>query len=157
MYAFKSSIARREPTVGAGARAVKKSLLLCGCWAVSLTLSPEALAQGTTPPVTVEKQGFEGTQEIGDKVSTTIVPQAPAAVPAPQAQTTEVRDKARSEAVYSTPASVSTAGKGELDTFGQIDTSDVLRSMPGTSRAKARRIRAWPSIFEGWKAQVAST
>ena len=133
MYAFKSGIARREATVGAGSRAVKKSLLLCGCWAVSLTLSPEALAQGTTlPPVTVESKALKVPKKSATKSAPQSVPQAPAAVPAPQAQTTEVRDKARSEAVYSTPASVSTAGKGELDTFGQIDTSDVLRSMPGT-------------------------
>ena len=55
MWAFKSGIARREATVGVGSRAVKKSLRLCGCWAVCADACLEALAQGTTvPPVTVE-------------------------------------------------------------------------------------------------------
>ena len=105
----------------------------CSADAVSLTLSLEALAQGTTlPPVTVESKTLKVPNKSATKSAPQSVPQAPAAVPAPQAQTTEARDKARSEAVYAAPASVSTAGKGELDTFGQIDTGDVLRSMPGT-------------------------
>lgn len=57
--------------------------------------------------------------------------QEPAAPPL-QAETAEVRDKTRSEAVYTTPAAVSSAGKSEVGTFGQLDTGDVLRAMPGT-------------------------
>ena len=49
-----------------------------------------------------------------------------------QVETQAANEKAQKDAVYNTPAAVSTATKSDLDTFGQVDTGDVLRSMPGT-------------------------
>ncbi len=93
----------------------------------------QAHAQGTTlPPVTVEGKAPKAAKKSATKPAPKAAPQQPAAEPEPQPQTAESRDKARSEAVYNTPAAVSTAGKSELDTFGQVDTGDVLRAMPGT-------------------------
>lgn len=46
--------------------------------------------------------------------------------PASDAQT-------KRDASYRTPASVSSVTYGDLQTYGQIDTGDVLRSLPGTS------------------------
>jgi len=37
------------------------------------------------------------------------------------------------DAPYNTPASVSVAGQGEIQTFGQTNVQDVFRSMPGVS------------------------
>lgn len=112
---------------------LSKGLLLWGCAAVSLAVSGEAFAQGTTlPPVTVEGKVPKAQKKAATKVTPKAAPQVEAVEPAPQPQTAEARDKARSEAVYTTPAAVSTAGKNEVGTFGSIDTGDVLRSMPGT-------------------------
>ena len=93
----------------------------------------QAHAQGTTlPPVTVEGKAPKAAKKSATKPAPKAAPQQQAAEPEPQPQTAAARDKARSEAVYNTPAAVSTAGKSELDTFGQVDTGDVLRAMPGT-------------------------
>lgn len=112
---------------------VRKNLLLLGCAAASLVLSVEAIAQGTTlPPVTVEGKAPKANKGAA-KSAPKAVPAQQATEPAPLPDTAAARDRARSEAVYKTPASTSTAGKNELDTFGQVDTGDVLRSMPGTA------------------------
>ena len=106
---------------------IRRSLLVCGLCVGSLGLCGEALAQGTTtlPPVTVEGQ----TTKVPKKAKAKSVPQAAA----PEQPVVLAPDKARSEAVYQVPASTSTAGRNELQTFGQLDTGDVLRAMAGTS------------------------
>ena len=107
------------------------SLLLWSCAAASLVLSAQAFAQSTTlPQVTVEGKGTtakKGTAKGAPKAA----PQQPAE-PVQQVETQAAKEKAQKDAVYNTPAAVSTATRSELDTFGQIDTGDVLRSMPGT-------------------------
>ena len=124
---------RRKPALAGDARFASRAFLLWGCTAIALTLSVEAFAQGTTlPPVTVEGKAPKATKKAAPKSAPQTAPQEQAAEPARQPDTAEARDKARSEAVYSTPAAVSTSGKSEVGTFGQVDTGDVLRSMPGT-------------------------
>jgi hemoglobin/transferrin/lactoferrin receptor protein len=104
-----------------------RALLVCGCCALSLTLSAAAFAQTTTlPPVTVE-----GTKKAPPKVKAKTKTTPPAAAQEQPVVTTP--DKARADAVYQVPASTSTAGKEDLQTFGQLDTGDVLRAMAGTS------------------------
>src|SRR6185295_7461812 len=49
-----------------------------------------------------------------------------------QVETQASREKAQKDAVYNTPAAVSMATRSDLETFGQLDTGDVLRTMPGT-------------------------
>ncbi len=44
----------------------------------------------------------------------------------------EPKEAAQQMAPYEVPEAVSTATKGDLDKFGQINTGDVLRGMPGT-------------------------
>jgi len=123
----------RESVSEGGARRFNKGLLIWGCAALPLVLSVQAHAQGTTlPPVTVEGKAPKAAKKAATKSVPQAAPQQQAPEPEPLPQTAESRDKARREAVYNTPAAVSTAGKSELDTFGQVDTGDVLRVMPGT-------------------------
>ncbi|MBX9588504.1 MAG: TonB-dependent receptor [Hyphomonadaceae bacterium] len=134
----RSALAQRRCGVvtaaGRGAFLARKGLLLGGCTAAALAWSVQALAQGTLlPPVTVE--GRTPKAKKAKKAAVTSAPEVAPQVqahPAPQAAAAAARDQARSEAVYTTPAAVSTAGGSELGAFGQIDTGDVLRSMPGT-------------------------
>jgi hemoglobin/transferrin/lactoferrin receptor protein len=121
----------RGTSAGHGSHLVKKGLVLWGCAAVSLALTAQAIAQSTTlPQVTVEGKGTtakKGTAKGAPKAA----PQQPAE-PVQQVETQAAKEKAQKEAVYNTPAAVSTATKSDLDTFGQVDTGDVLRTMPGT-------------------------
>ena len=137
---------RRELASEGGARRFNMGLLLSGCAALSLVLSVQAHAQGTTlPPVTVEGKAPKAAKKSATTPAPKAVPQPPAAEPEPQPQTAASRDKARSEAVYNTPAAVSTAGKSELDTFGQVDTGDVLRAHARHIHArKPAESRRWP-------------
>jgi hemoglobin/transferrin/lactoferrin receptor protein len=105
-----------------------KGILILGCCAVSAALSFEALAQGTElPKVSVEAKK---TQPKAKKKAAAPAKETP---PAPEGETAAARDKAKSEEVYKTPASVSTAGRGDIETFGIVDTGDILRAMAGTS------------------------
>lgn len=113
-----------------GAPSLGKGLVILGCTAASLALCIEALAQGTMlPQVSVETNAAK-------KAKARAPQPAPAQVPAPQAtaaETTAAGDKARSEAVYTTPAAVSSAGRSDVETFGLIDSGAILRAMPGVS------------------------
>ena len=114
-------------------RRLRRYVVLSGCGALSLALTVQALAQGTTlPPVTVEGKAPKAAKKAATKSAPQAAPVQPAVEPPPQPATAQARDKARSEAVYTTPAATSTAGKNDVGTFGQLDTGDVLRSMPGT-------------------------
>ena len=113
----------RGRAAAGGLPSVAKGLAVLGCAAVALVLAGEALAQGTLPPVSVEAT----TPKVKTKAA------APKAAPARPAEPGAARDTARSEAVYTTPAAVSTAGRSEVETFGLIDTGDILRAMPGVS------------------------
>lgn len=113
-------------THGRGLRIARLGLLICGCGLVPLAYPVEALAQSTTlPPVTVEGKTTKAPKKVKAKSE-------PQAAP-PEQPVVMTPDKARSETIYQVPASTSTAGKNELETFGQIDTGDVLRAMAGTS------------------------
>ena len=116
----------------AGRRTSRQQLLLWSCAAASLVLSAQAFAQSTTlPQVTVEGKGTtakKGTAKGAPKAA----PQQPAE-PAQEPETLASKEKAQKEAVYNTPAAVSTATRSDIETFGQLDTGDVLRAMPGTS------------------------
>jgi hemoglobin/transferrin/lactoferrin receptor protein len=126
---------RRVKQTGAarnGSHLIKKSLLLWGCAAASLALTAPAIAQSTQtlPQVTVEGKGStakKGTAKGTPKAA----PQQPAEPV--QQETQATREKAQKDAVYNTPAAVSTATRTDIETFGLLDTGDVLRSMPGTS------------------------
>lgn len=123
----------RKSATEDGASRCNIGLLLSGCAVLALVLSVQAHAQGTTlPPVTVEGRAPKAAKKSATTPAPKAALQQQAPEPEPLPQTAKSRDKARSEAVYNTPASVSTAGKSELDTFGQVDTGDVLRAMPGT-------------------------
>jgi hypothetical protein len=115
-----------------GHRTSRKHLLLWSCAVASLVLSAQAFAQSTTlPQVTVEGKGTtakKGTAKGAPKAAL----QQPAE-PVQEPETLASREKAQKEAVYNTPAAVSTATRSDIETFGQLDTGDVLRAMPGTS------------------------
>src|SRR5215216_6980578 len=92
----------------AGRRTSRQQLLLWSCAAASLVLSAQAFAQSTTlPQVTVEGKGTtakKGTAKGAPKAA----PQQPAE-PVQEAETLASKEKAQKEAVYNTPAAVSTA------------------------------------------------
>ncbi|NJO24012.1 MAG: TonB-dependent receptor plug domain-containing protein, partial [Sphingomonadales bacterium] len=124
---------RRKSKLAEAARLPSVALALWGFAAASLLLPVQAFAQTTTlPPVTVEGKAPKAKKSAAKAAPQAATPKQEPAAPPPQAETAEARDKARSEAVYTTPAAVSYAGKSEVGTFGQLDTGDVLRSMPGT-------------------------
>jgi hemoglobin/transferrin/lactoferrin receptor protein len=113
-------------TYGRGSRIARHGLLICGCCVAPLVFSVETRAQSTTlPPVTVEGKTAKAPKKAKPKSTPQAEPQEQPVVLAP--------DKARGEAVYRVPASTSTAGKNDLEIFGQLDTGDVLRAMAGTS------------------------
>jgi hemoglobin/transferrin/lactoferrin receptor protein len=94
----------------------------------------KAFAQTTTaplPPVTVEGATKAKKKSAAQKAAPKATP-TPATPPPAPVDTPASRERAQQDAPYQTPAAVSTATKSDLDTFGQLDTGDVLRSMPGT-------------------------
>jgi len=106
-------------------------VLLWSCAAASLVLSAQAFAQSTTlPQVTVEGKGTTAKKSTA-KGAPKAAPQQPAE-PVQEPETLASKEKAQKDAVYNTPAAVSTATRSDIETFGQVDTGDVLRSMPGT-------------------------
>jgi hemoglobin/transferrin/lactoferrin receptor protein len=106
---------------------VSKGLLALGCAAVALAISVQAFAQGNLPPLKVET----ATPKKAKAKAKAAPPQV--AEPPPEVQPAATGDKARSEAVYKTPAGISIATKSDIETFGKADVGDVLRSMPGVS------------------------
>jgi hemoglobin/transferrin/lactoferrin receptor protein len=96
-------------------------------------LTAQAIAQSTQtlPQVTVEGKKGSAAKKGTAKGAPKAAPQQQAE-PVQQVETQAVKEKAQKNAVYNTPAAVSTATRSDLETFGQVDTGDVLRSMPGT-------------------------
>jgi hemoglobin/transferrin/lactoferrin receptor protein len=78
------------------------------------------------PPISVEAKAPKSKKQTK--------PQQPAprtkAAPAPQQPVSAQR--VQQDAPYATPVPVSTATRSDIETFGQLNTGDVLRSMPGT-------------------------
>ena len=102
-----------------------KALLACG---LGLALCAQAFAQSPSslPPISVEAKAPKSKKQTK--------PQQPAprtkAAPAPQQPVSAQR--VQQDAPYATPVPVSTATRSDIETFGQLNTGDVLRSMPGT-------------------------
>jgi hemoglobin/transferrin/lactoferrin receptor protein len=121
-------------TAARGLRRTGKGLAVLACGAAPLLLAVEAPAQSTLPPLSIEGKSPKAKKARPPKAAPAQAAEPAAQVqPAPQAGTTAARDKARSEAVYATPGAVSTAGRGDMETFGSLDAGDVLRAMPGVS------------------------
>lgn len=84
---------------------------------------PKKKPQAKAPPASVQED-----YEPAPAVTAQPIEQQPV-----EPRTGSGRDRALQDNVYKTPGAVSTAGSSELSTFGQLDTGDVLRTMPGTS------------------------
>jgi hemoglobin/transferrin/lactoferrin receptor protein len=126
-------------SISAGARSVRaraslgKAALVLTVSAAALALTDAALAQETQLP-SIDVQGAQAKKSSAPKKKAKAAP-AQAAQPAapPPAATNGGDQAAKIDAPYSTPASVSVAGQGEIQTFGQTNLQDVLRAMPGVS------------------------
>lgn len=101
-----------------------KTLLASG---LGLLLCAHAFAQAPSPlpPISVEAKAPKG------KKQTTSQQPAPKTKTAPAPQQPPSREQAQQDALYETPAPVSTATRSDVETFGQLNTGDILRSMPG--------------------------
>ena len=115
------------------------SLAAASVSAAALQSIEQAHAQGAAPlpPITVEGKAPKAKQQKAATPKRAPAPAAPvAAAPTPPAAPVQpsqaAREAAQKDAPYRTPASVSTATRSDIETFGQVDTGDVLRSMPGT-------------------------
>jgi len=126
-------------STGAGARGVcayssfGKAALALTVSAAALALSDTASAQETQLP-SIDVQGAQAKKSSAPKKKAKPAPaQAAQPAPPPPAATNGGDQAAKIDAPYSTPASVSVAGQGEIQTFGQTNVQDVLRAMPGVS------------------------
>ncbi|MDX2203405.1 MAG: TonB-dependent receptor [Hyphomicrobiaceae bacterium] len=93
--------------------------------ALLATAAGDALAQATPsqlPPIVVQ----------GDVPKAAPKKRATPAQTAAQPKAPPTGEKARQDVPSQVPEAVSTATKTELDTFGQVNTGDVLRAMSGT-------------------------
>jgi hemoglobin/transferrin/lactoferrin receptor protein len=122
----------RPHTPGAsGQGPIARALLLLGVSAVAIAAANEARAQDAQlPPLTVE-----GTKPVAKKkAAAKKAPAAPpaAVAPAPMAAPATTAKLAPSDVPYTVPAGVSVIGSGEIETFGQADIGNVMRTMPGT-------------------------
>ena len=102
--------------------------VVCG---LAVAIAGEAAAQGTLPPVTVEGSAVRPKQKARAKAAPKAAPAQTQAAPA-EPVVAAPRTVPPQDVPYETPAAVSTATKSELETFGQVNTGDVLRAMPGT-------------------------
>ncbi len=104
--------------------------------AAALALAEAASAQETPLPG-IDVQGAQAKKSSAAKKKAKPAPIQASAQPAapPPAATYGGNQAAKIDAPYSTPASVSVAGQGEIQTFGQTNLQDVLRAMPGVSTA----------------------
>ncbi len=110
-----------------------KAALALTVSAAALALTGTASAQETQLPG-IDVQGAQAKKSSAAKKKAKPAP-AQAAEPAapPPAATNGGDQAAKIDAPYNTPASVSVAGQGEIQTFGQTNVQDVLRAMPGVS------------------------
>ncbi len=106
--------------------AVRKALMGTSALMVAITWCDAAFAQTTLPPLTVQ------TKKARPKAAAKAAPkQAPTPSEPPAEVAAEPLLVAPQDVPYTTPSATSTATRSDLDTFGQIGTSDILRSMPG--------------------------
>lgn len=123
-------VLRRALAASASASGLGASLAGTIGLAATVEWSIPAFAQTTSPPL--PPVSVESAPKAKKKAAAKPAPKAAPAPPAPPPQTQASPEKAQQDAPYQTPAAVSTATRNDLDTFGQLDTGDVLRSMPGT-------------------------
>jgi hemoglobin/transferrin/lactoferrin receptor protein len=110
-----------------------KAALTLTVSAATLALVDAASAQETQLP-SIDVQGAQAKKSSAPKQKAKPAP-AQAAQPAapPPAPINGGDQAAKIDAPYNTPAGVSVAGQGEIQTFGQTNVQDVLRAMPGVS------------------------
>ncbi|CAA2142274.1 Hemin receptor [Hyphomicrobium sp. ghe19] len=110
-----------------------KAALALTASAAALTLAGTAFAQETQLPG-INVQGAQAKKASAPKAKPKPKPvQAVQSEPVSPVATDGGNQAAASDAPYNTPASVSVAGQGEIQTFGQTNVQDVLRAMPGVS------------------------
>ncbi|MEG6509896.1 TonB-dependent receptor [Methyloligella sp. 2.7D] len=90
----------------------------------------EADDSASLPEITVEAGAPAPAPRQVYSAPATPAPAQPAPEPAESAETDAISE---SDVPYTVPASVSTAGRGEIETFGSYDLNSIFRSMPGTS------------------------
>jgi len=114
----------------------RPNLLLLGASTLSILVSAgfsRAQEAVDLDPLKVEAKVAKKKKAAAKKASTPVYAPAPVApAPAPE-EPDATPEQARVDAPYRTPASVSAASSSDLQTYGQINTGDVLRSLPGTS------------------------
>ncbi|WP_244534633.1 TonB-dependent receptor plug domain-containing protein [Hyphomicrobium sp. CS1GBMeth3] len=111
---------------------VRFGSLLLGVSSLILLLTGAAQAQSPVEldPVKVEAQAAKKKKAAAAKKA---APSSPAPVAPEPEQPPISPEQSRRDAPYRTPASVSSVSFSDLQTYGQVDTGDVLRSVPGTS------------------------
>lgn len=108
-------------------------LLVATVSALALGLSQPVLGQeATLPEITVEAGAPARTVVRRSTPRPTVAPQPVEPIAADSIEVNDTEIIAPAEAPYYTPASVSTAGRGEIETFGSDQLDNVFRSMPGT-------------------------
>ena len=103
--------------------------------AAAIDFGTQAHAQGAAPlpPITVEGQAPKAKRKTQAQAPASKAEPAPAPAPAEAAPPTQAaKEQAQRDVPYQTPAAVSTATRSDVERFGQINTGDVLRAMPGT-------------------------
>jgi hemoglobin/transferrin/lactoferrin receptor protein len=126
---------KRSLTPGVfGSKLIVKSLLLAGVSTLAMSAAGEALAQqAQLPPLVVEGNQAKPKKKVAaPKKSSAPVATAPVAMPPQQPSVAKVDAKPTSETPYSVPAGVSVVTAEELNTFGNGNIDDALRSQPGT-------------------------
>ena len=116
-----------ENTVQSASRvsAMRKALMGTSALMVAITWCDAAFAQTTLPPLTVQ------TKKARPKAAAKAAPKQAPTSSAPPVEVAEPVVVAPQDVPYTTPSATSTATRSDLDTFGQIGTGDILRSMPG--------------------------
>jgi hemoglobin/transferrin/lactoferrin receptor protein len=112
------------------ASCAERALWGAGIVLAGIAWGAPAFAQTTLPPLSVQ------TKKAKAKSAKRAAPRAapPPAEPAPGVAAGEGPvATSRQDVPYTTPGSVSTATRSDIETFGQIGTDDILRSMPGVS------------------------
>ena len=117
------------PSTACAVLATGSGLIAGGGW------GGQAFAQAPNqplPPVTVEGGQPKAKKKAAAPKPAPKPAPAPVVQPQPPVDPQTAREQAQQDAPYQAPAAVSTATKSDINTFGQIDTGDVLRAMPGT-------------------------
>ncbi|MBS0232163.1 MAG: TonB-dependent receptor [Proteobacteria bacterium] len=118
--------------VNSSRRALCKAALTLTVSAAALALAGEASAQETPLPG-IDVQGAKAKKSSAPKSKPKPAQAAQSQAAPPPPATNGGNQAGLIDAPYDTPAGVSVAGQGEIQTFGQTNVQDVLRAMPGVS------------------------